>query len=53
MDEAFLKGVREKLYNFQNGDVLQVEMTRVKKRVNQRTRTDRIVNRVLSHSRPE
>lgn len=52
-DEVFLKNVREKQYNFRSGDMLEVEMTRVKRRVNQRSKTDRIVNKVLQHSRPQ
>jgi hypothetical protein len=53
MDEVFLKKVADKQYNFRSGDLLQVEMTRLKKRVKQRARTERIVNRVMGYSRPE
>jgi hypothetical protein len=53
VDEVFLGNVKDKKYNFQSGDVLKIEMTKIKRRVTQRTRTERIVNRVLEHSRPQ
>lgn len=53
VDEVFLQQVRDKHYNFQNGDLLQVEMTKTKKRIKQRNRTERDITHVLTHNRPD
>jgi hypothetical protein len=52
-DEAFLSKVKLKEYNFQSGDILKVELTKIKRKTNQRYRTERFIDKVISHVRPD
>jgi hypothetical protein len=52
MDDNFLTDVKNKRYSFQSGDILTVALTVVKKTINQKKYTDRIINAVLDHERP-
>lgn len=51
-DAVFLRAVVDGIYNFQSGDLLTVRMQEIKKIINLRKRTDRIITDVLEYERP-